>query len=396
MQKNVLLRYAQSLESSTLSELQRNAFHVAAWVAELSAEQATLEYNGLSPLLLLQQYLKHLKSRKQEVQWSDHLRQVLARVWKRTQAQANSGELQWRGVLHDLQFLLPEAKATKAATLMNKAINLWRNTTIEAEQEEYVASLEQSLSTADPDHKCQIRSIFRRTVAALSPPHHISERGGSSTTDVFPQPKGRKGDLQFRLRKIALICLDHLDLTDSRLHPALEVLRSLLDRFQEDVKDHQIGCKQQWRLLQVKCGQATSESNSLVSLKKHSQKRSWCEHNKRRDDCRICSGCLHGRMNGRCRICNPCPHGKIKRNCAECAGCEHGLAKRTCRQCNSCIHGRRKYKCTICKDERSKKSVSIVWWISMHTGAESAWPRGSIGGVEAPCLKHSSDEATLD
>ncbi|CAK9103997.1 unnamed protein product [Durusdinium trenchii] len=93
------------------------------------------------------------------------------------------------------------------------------NTTCETEQEAYVSSLEQSLEEVGTDHVCQIRSIFQRAVAALSPPRYC-------TMDSWSQPAGPRREVQVRLRKVVLTCLGSLDLDDSKVQPALRFLRS--------------------------------------------------------------------------------------------------------------------------------------------------------------------------
>ena len=347
--RNVLKRYEQRLQlGPAVDELQKNAFHVAAWVAELPAEQITLEYDGLSAVLLLQQYLKIL-IHAQPV--GNHLIKAFTRICERIHAESYT-EMQWLGLLNDLQPFVPEAKTTKATKLMHKAINIWRNTTCETKQAEYVALLEKELGEAGSNDMCQIRSIFRRAVAAMSPPHcaPCSDTLGSAT-DVLQLTKGRQ-DLQFRLRKVVLSCLDHLDLADSKVHPALQILNSLLSKFLElDTSDHdlKIGCKKHWRLLAVKCGLSSTDDNNGVCLgTPKKQKRIRCQHGKESGMCRICRPCRHGKLKNNCAICRPCPHGKVRQACKECCGCEHGRLKLQCRVCNACVHGRNKYKCEIC------------------------------------------------
>ncbi|CAK9068671.1 unnamed protein product [Durusdinium trenchii] len=245
--QHVLNRYEQFLhEALNSDELQKNAFHVAAWVAELPAEQMAAQYDGLSAVFLLQRYLWALKDVKPSC---DHLVKVLTKVWERIEANSDL-QLQWSGLFTELGHFVPEAKAAKAAKLMNKAILLWRNTTCETKKEEYVASLEQSLGEAGHDDLGQIRSIFRRAVAALSPPHCSNQSGGSAAGSLA-QPQGSKRDFQIRLRKVVLRCLNYLHLDDSKVQPALQLLKSLICQLQELDSDgsHKIGCEKQWRLL---------------------------------------------------------------------------------------------------------------------------------------------------
>lgn len=62
--QNVLKRYEQRLRTGQVDELQKNAFHAAAWVSELPAGQMSLQYDGLSAMCLLHQYLRSLKEIK--------------------------------------------------------------------------------------------------------------------------------------------------------------------------------------------------------------------------------------------------------------------------------------------------------------------------------------------
>ena len=164
--QNVFKRYEQRLHvAMKADELQKNAFHVAAWVAELPAEQMSLQYDGLSAVSLLQRYLLRLK---QMQPLCDHLMKVLTRIWERINASSDLEE-QWPGLLENLQHFVPAGKAAKAAKLMHKAISVWRNTTCQTKQEEYVAALEQSLEMADDD-VLKIRSIFPACSGSNVPP----------------------------------------------------------------------------------------------------------------------------------------------------------------------------------------------------------------------------------
>ncbi|CAK9067639.1 unnamed protein product [Durusdinium trenchii] len=355
--RNVLKRYEQRLHVALKSdELQKYAFHVAAWVAELPAEQMCLQYDGLSAVSLLQQYVRSFKQAKP---LCEHLTKVLTRVSERLNTDSELG-MQWAGLLQDLQHFVPEAisaKSTKAARLMNKALLVWRNTTCETDQEAYVSSLEQSLGVVETGDLCQIRSIFRRAVAALSPPHCTSPVA-EKTSGSLLQLKWTLPDLQSRLREVVLRCLDHLDLADCKVEPALQFLKALVARFQElDAQDGdiKIGCKHHWRLLEEKCGLANHKATlaSQAGNRKEAFKR--CEHGARPDKCRICRPCPHGKVKNFCEKCFPCPHGKVKWNCAECYGCIHGRGKYHCRVCNACVHGRNKYKCKVCRLEKEEK-----------------------------------------
>ena len=68
-------------------------------------------------------------------------------------------------------------------------------------------------------------------------------------------------NLQGRLRKVVLWCLHRLDLADCKAKPALELLESLLQRFQKLLLEgqRQIGGKKQWLRLQTLLGQHSME-----------------------------------------------------------------------------------------------------------------------------------------
>jgi len=86
-----------------------------------------------------------------------------------------------------------------------------------------------------------------------------------------------------------------------------------------------------------------------------------CEHNVRKNDCKICKGgnrCQHGKIKVSCRICSPqtfCKHNKRKTRCIECNGksiCIHNKRRYQCILCGGgsiCIHNRNKALCKECK-----------------------------------------------
>ena len=246
-------------------------------------------------------------------------------------------------------------------------------------QAAYVEALEEALQAHGQDLK-KIRWIFRQAVAALSPPRLISEE---PSTSLETRNTGKTGEVQRRLRKVVLGCLDHLDSTDPKIQPALQMLQLLLEKFQHLVLQGSIGGQRHWLRLQTKC------SLSSVPLPHHIQrperKRILCQHNLRKDRCRSCqpcphgnarfhcihcSGCSHGHFkrncaacNGcphgkytvsRCSICRPCPHGKVKRSCQQCSSCAHGKLKSNCRVCNACPHGSVKSYCKECRRKHGR------------------------------------------
>ena len=88
-------------------------------------------------------------------------------------------------------------------------------------------------------------------------------------------------------------------------------------------------------------------------------KRYYCEHNKRKNQCRICGEnyfCEHNKRRNMCRICGKghCQHGVEKSRCPFCKGsgiCEHLVQKRFCKLCRGsaiCVHNLKKYSCREC------------------------------------------------
>ena len=71
--------------------------------------------------------------------------------------------------------------------------------------------------------------------------------------------------------------------------------------------------------IKKRCKQCKNEATQLARV----SGRSNCEHEKRRDQCPICS---------------PCPHGKVRGRCIECISCEHGSFKYRCQICNPSGH----------------------------------------------------------
>lgn len=85
-----------------------------------------------------------------------------------------------------------------------------------------------------------------------------------------------------------------------------------------------------------------------------------CEHNRRRDQCKLCGGsgiCEHNQRKHYCKICGGgsiCEHGIRKSQCKLCGGsqiCQHNRIRSSCRECGGggiCTHGIEKYRCKIC------------------------------------------------
>ena len=375
---SVLCRYEQRLQMShDMSELQRHAFHVASWVVELPPEQMSHQYDeNLSAVLLLGRYLKTLQK---GTPLGDQLLKLLDRVWE--PVRANLHEEIWASLANHLRHHVPEPDGaeleddkwiaeinflqdgTKAARLMNKSIQIWRNQTCPKTKESYVFSLEESLAETGVDNTQQICRIFRRAVAALSPPRLTSTHTARSEHDSVQSAERISQDLQGRLRKVVFWCLDRLDLADPKIKPSLLLLQGLLQRFQEllaSPTQGDIGCKKHWLQLQAlarKCegaGEEIARRKRVAATCKHGVQLHTCRvcrpchHDKEKQDCAKCSACVHGKLKRNCGLCNPCPHGKAKKHCAKCSGCIHGKLKRNCGLCNPCPHGKAKQDCAKC------------------------------------------------
>ena len=360
---NVLRRYEQRLQlSQEMSELQRHAFHVASWVVELPPEQMSHEYDeNLSAVLLLGRYLKTLKK---GTPLNDQLLKLLDRVWE--PVGANMHEEVWASLANHLRHHVPDSHSaeldiadgkliadmsflqdgTKAARLMNKSIQIWRNQTCPRTKESYVVSLEESLAETGIDNPQQIRRIFQRAIAALSPPRLAGTDTARSEQDSARAAETTSQDFQGRLRKVVFWCLDRLDLADPKIKPALLLLQSLLQRFQEllaSPTQGEIGCKKHWLRLQAFVSKCESAREEVPGRKRVIPN---CEHGTQVHNCGICRPCPHGKVKRDCNVCSGCPHGKAKKVCAKCSGCIHGKLK--CRLCNPCAHGKLKQQCAKC------------------------------------------------
>ena len=387
--QNVLRRYDQRLQiSQDVFELQKHAFHVASWVVELPPEQMSNEYDeNLSAVLLLGRYLKTLQK---GTPLSHQLLKLLNRVWE--PVRANLHEEVWASLANHLRHHVPEPDGaeleiaddkwiadmsfpqdgTKAARLMNKSIQTWMNQTCPKTKESYVVSFEESLAETGIDNPQQIRRIFRRAVAALSPPRLTSTDTARSEQDSARAAETTSQDFQGRLRKVVFWCLDRLDLADPKIKPALLLLQSLLQRFQEllaSPTQSDIGCKKHWLRLQALVGKF--EGAKAPRRRKQEDRGAKCEHGFHRRACRFCKPCPHGKLRQACALCTGCPHGKPKKFCVKCSGCPHGKldksrcpkccpcphgrARENCKECSPCIHGRLKRKCRVVCAKRNEE-----------------------------------------
>ena len=425
----VLRRYEQRRGHMSKAEMDRHAFHVAAWLVALSPDAALRTHGGLSVVSLLSQYLeslqdgrlgdrlagmlplviRHVESslgddpQKQQLlmQIGQHMPRAAKvmrldshvpcngeRVCRQDCLEDNpqGGKVQ-RLVSRDIDIptvvnetrsesllnavppvdgcaeLQPQSKAVR---LMQKSIQTWKNTPLES-RESYVELLEQAVEDAD---SANLPQILRRAVAALSPPRGKAE-GESQGIDLLQTELSACRDLQARLRKIVLWCLDQLDLTDPLLAPSLDCLQAHLQKFQELLESNRlVACKKHWLRLQARCqphlpcaanfdckAQADSTSardrqRDMKACEHGSKKRNRricaCPHGKEKQSCEQCHACPHGRLKHKCPLCTACPHCKLKHNCTQCVACPHGMIKHSCKQCKACPHGKVKRNCAQC------------------------------------------------
>ena len=374
--KNVFERYARRCHHMDLVQLQKYTFHVASWIAKLPAAQMSQKYGELSAVTLLVKYLELLKESSKPLchQLTKLLTKVFARITE------DLVDVQWVNLREALVVLLPQLQPQPsldapdmalAAGRLTKAIQVWRNTTAD-DRASYVARLEEALLHAvDPS---RLRQIFRRAVAALSPPRRVGrDEDGGRDAELTGS------DLQRRLRKVVLGCLDQLDLTDPRLKPSLQLLEILIQRFQELVsEDHLVASSRHWAQLESKCGMAEADSATapetsleLVKTKKKKRQRKRCKHGVRHESCKHCKPCPHGNPKWSCRLCHGCPHGKRKNHCVLCSGCPHGKLKHNCNECTGCPHGKLKKNCLFCDGCPHGKTRK-------HCAACSGCPHGKL------------------
>ena len=402
----VLNRYEQQRRIMSRPQLEKHAFHVACWLVLPEVRRS----HGDSVEALLSRYLESLNG--QPV--CERLKAVLSLVSANSgvaglsrllgKGQKRRAEMMQADELEKPDSSKPvDAGGEKAVRLMQKASQMWQNHPSEC-REAYVDSLEQEMQEADgAENSAKLRMVLRRAVGALSPPRRLGDGCDGKMTASIPSNDEwmPATNLQSRLRKIVLRCLDRVDLADVRLAPVLQCLQSLLQTFQELVTvESMIGCRKQWARLQARCA-STVPPEPAVSLSAcakgaedgadifkpessascpHGKLRrscaqcrgcphgkrahncpqcSACPHGKLKHFCLQCSACPHGKVKHNCSECKPCPHGKVKRNCVQCAGCPHGKIKNNCVQCSACPHGKLKRNCRICAEARGKVNCTL-------------------------------------
>ena len=357
----VLNRYEQQRRIMSRPQLEKHAFHVASWLVLPEVRRS----HGDSVEALLSRYLESLDGQP----LCERLKVVLSLVSASSGVAGLSGLL-GKGQKRKVEMMQAEdpekpdsskpvdACGEKAVRLMQKASQTWQNHPCEF-REVYVESLEQEMQEADgAENSAKLRMVLRRAVAALSPPRRLGDGCEGKMTASIPSNDEwtLATNLQSRLRKIVLRCLDRVDLADLRVAPVLQCLQSLLQRFQELVTGQsRIACKKQWARLQAKCA-STVPTEAAASAKGAEdgagifkpESSASCPHGKLRRSCAQCTGCPHGKRPQQCPQCSACPHGKVKRNCSECTPCPHGKAKRICSQCTGCPHGKQKQFCLLC------------------------------------------------
>ncbi|CAJ1451046.1 unnamed protein product [Effrenium voratum] len=255
----VLNRYEQQRRIMSRPQLEKHAFHVACWLVLPEVRRS----HGDSVEALLSRYLESLNG--QPV--CERLKAVLSLVSANSgvaglsrllgKGQKRRAEMMQADELEKPDSSKPvDAGGEKAVRLMQKASQMWQNHPSEC-REAYVDSLEQEMQEADgAENSAKLRMVLRRAVGALSPPRRLGDGCDGKMTASIPSNDEwmPATNLQSRLRKIVLRCLDRVDLADLRLAPVLQCLQSLLQRFQELVtRESVIECREQWARLQAKC-----------------------------------------------------------------------------------------------------------------------------------------------
>ncbi|CAJ1409179.1 unnamed protein product [Effrenium voratum] len=255
----VLNRYEQQRRIMSRPQLEKHAFHVASWLVLPEVRRS----HGDSVEALLSRYLESLDGQP----LCERLKAVLSLVSASSGVAGLSGLLgkRQKRKVEMMQADEPEkpdsakpvdACREKAVRLMQKASQTWQNHPSEC-REAYVESLEQEVQEADgAENSAKLRMVLRRAVAALSPPRRLGDgcEGKLLASHASNDQSTLATNLQSRLRKIVLRCLDRVDMADLRLAPVLQSLQSLLQTFQELVtSESTIACRRQWARLQAKC-----------------------------------------------------------------------------------------------------------------------------------------------
>lgn len=95
----------------------------------------------------------------------------------------------------------------------------------------------------------------------------------------------------------------------------------------------------------TKCCHGLKNKSDCKECDKLAREKQKCQHDKRKNRCKICSPnsvCSHSILKENCRTCNPdltCVHNAKKSNCVECSGinCEHNKRRSLCIMCTPSI-----------------------------------------------------------
>ncbi|CAJ1432790.1 unnamed protein product [Effrenium voratum] len=227
----VLNRYEQQRRIMSRPQLEKHAFHVASWLVLPEVRRS----HGGSVEALLSRYLESLDGQP----LCERLKVVLSLVSASSGVAGLSGLL-GKGQKRKAEMMQAEelekpdsskpidACGDKAVRLMQKASQTWQNHPSEC-REAYVESLEQEMQEADgAENSAKLRMVLRRAVAALSPPRRLGDGcEGKMPASTAPNDQATLAtNLQSRLRKIVLRCLDRVDLADLRLAPVQQCLQA--------------------------------------------------------------------------------------------------------------------------------------------------------------------------
>lgn len=273
---------------------------------------------------------------------------------------------------------LKSGAGRKAGLLLQYATQRWQETELLSAQQDYVECLESRLAAAlDAQNQRELRAVLRDIFGALAAPRVLAlEHGLFQGLDEAAKERLRRS-LQGKLRKLAVRCLGHLDLSDPRSRPALLRVQHLICRFelQSSLDVSRARGGGQWQQIKMllsnqgvpeirevqqtgrmarppDCMASQSEvgrSLSGIFMSEAGRCTQICTHGKMTTRCAQCTGCRHGKLQQNCQQCKPCPHGKVKWACPVCSECRHGKHKRLCVSCSGCPHGRMRAYCAECK-----------------------------------------------
>ena len=242
-QGKVLDRYFNAFTSFQAANLRRHACHVSAWVALLE-EKVILKPQGLqgmSPIRLLLQMLRHGKGRKHRhgIKLKGFLVPVLARVRQMSQ----EGQIVCSEHFEDIDQLQQMLSCVDSPQLppmrrFQRHILTWQNLSIEAREgltTKLSARLAQILQVKQV-HPGRLLQLIFQSAAALSPPRvEVADNNQSTVSNESSVVVGA-GWVQGHLRKIlfkSLRAWRALGLDWKTVEPAVLRITIFLEKFEE-------------------------------------------------------------------------------------------------------------------------------------------------------------------